>query len=284
MKAFALFLAYLACLFGLPAASLTAAASGAQAALFVAASGAQIALFTASAAETQATYGATEARTTEAAATEAQVTEAAAPASAAENAEQKVICLTFDDGPTDSTTPKVLDILDTFGVRATFFLIGRQISGREDIVRRTAAAGHAVGIHTYSHVYREIYASPQALLRDIAACRKAIRAALPGYEGKLYRFPGGEYGKPEALRRAVREAGLTVCAWNASADDSVLPHATADELFENAVRTGADRQRIVLLLHDGVNYRATVACLPRIIRHYKARGYRFETLQQKSGN
>lgn len=284
MKAFALFLAYLACLFGLPAASLTAAASGAQAALFVAASGAQIALFTAATTETQATHGATEARTTEAAATEAQVTEAAAPASAAENAEQKVICLTFDDGPTDSTTPKVLDILDTFGVRATFFLIGRQISGREDIVRRTAAAGHAVGIHTYSHVYREIYASPQALLRDIAACRRAIRAALPGYEGKLYRFPGGEYGKPEALRRAVREAGLTVCAWNASADDSVLPHATADELFENAVRTGADRQRIVLLLHDGVNYRATVACLPRIIRHYKARGYRFETLQQKSGN
>lgn len=284
MKAFALFLAYLACLFGLPAASLTAAASGAQAALFVAASGAQIALFTAATTETQATHGATEARTTEAAATEAQVTEAAAPASAAENAEQKVICLTFDDGPTDSTTPKVLDILDTFGVRATFFLIGRQISGREDIVRRTAAAGHAVGIHTYSHVYREIYASPQALLCDIAACRKAIRAALPGYEGKLYRFPGGEYGKPEALRRAVREAGLTVCAWNASADDSVLPHATADELFENAVRTGADRQRIVLLLHDGVNYRATVACLPRIIRHYKARGYRFETLQQKSGN
>ena len=206
------------------------------------------------------------------------------PTTAAEDTEQKVICLTFDDGPTDSTTPKVLDILDTFGVRATFFLIGRQISGREDIVRRTAAAGHAVGIHTYSHVYREIYASPQALLRDIAACRKAIRAALPGYEGKLYRFPGGEYGKPEALRRAVREAGLTVCAWNASADDSVLPHATADELFENAVRTGADRQRIVLLLHDGVNYRATVACLPRIIRHYKARGYRFETLQQKGGN
>lgn len=254
MKAFALLLAYLACLFGLPAVPIPAAASGAQ-----------ITLFTAAEAEAQATH-------------------AAAPASAAENAEQKVICLTFDDGPTDSTTPKVLDILEEFGVRATFFLIGRQIGGREDIVRRTAAAGHAVGIHTYSHVYREIYASPQALLRDIAACRKAIRAALPGYEGKLYRFPGGEYGKPEALRRAVREAGLTVCAWNASADDSVLPHATADELFENAVRTGADRQRIVLLLHDGVNYRATIACLPRIIRHYKARGYRFETLQQKSGN
>lgn len=266
MKALALLLAYLACLFGLPAVPIPAAASGAQITLFTAAaSGAQITLFTAAAAGAQATH-------------------AAAPVTAADDARQKVLCLTFDDGPTDSTTPKVLDILEEFGVRATFFLIGRQISGREDIVRRTAAAGHAVGIHTYSHVYREIYASPQALLRDIAACRKAIRAALPGYAGMLYRFPGGEYGKPEALRRAVREAGLTVCAWNASADDSVLPQATADELFENAVRTGADRQRIVLLLHDGVNYRATIACLPRIIRHYKARGYRFETLQQKSGN
>ena len=142
MKAFALLLAYLACLFGLPAASLTAAASGAQ-----------ITLFTAAEAEAQATH-------------------AAAPVTAAEDTEQKVICLTFDDGPTDSTTPKVLDILDAFGVRATFFLIGRQISGREDIVRRTAAAGHAVGIHTYSHVYREIYASPQALLA-------ALKGKLP---------------------------------------------------------------------------------------------------------
>ena len=283
MKAFTLLLAYLACLFGLPAVPTPAAASGAQAALFVAASGAQIALFTAATAETQATYGAAEAQKAPALSISSRFTPAA-PATAAEDTEQKVICLTFDDGPTDSTTPKVLDTLDKLGARPTFFLMGRQIGGREDLVRRTAAAGHAVGIHTYSHVYREIYASPQALLRDIAACRKAIRAALPGYEGTLYRFPGGEYGKPEALRRAVREAGLTVCAWNASADDSVLPHATADELFENAVRTGADKQRIVLLLHDGVNYRATVACLPRIIRHYKARGYRFETLQQKSGN
>ena len=282
MKAFALFLAYLACLFGLPAVPIPAAASGAQAALFVAASGAQIALFTASAAETQATYGAAEAQEAPALSISSRFTPTV-PTTAAEDTEQKVICLTFDDGPTDSTTPKVLDILDTFGVRATFFLIGRQISGREDIVRRTAGAGHAAGVHTFSHVYPEVKPPPPAPPAHFAACRKAIRAALPGYEGKLYRFPGGEYGKPEALRRAVREAGLTVCAWNASADDSVLPQATADELFENAVRTGADRQRIVLLLHDGVNYRATVACLPRIIRHYKARGYRFETLQQKSG-
>lgn len=194
-------------------------------------------------------------------------------------AEQKIICLTFDDGPTDSTTPKVLDILEREKVQATFFIIGRQVSGREDILRRTAAAGHAIGIHTYSHRYSEIYASPRALLADIEACREAICSALPHYRGKLYRFPGGEYGRAEELRRAVHDSGLTVCAWNASADDSVLPHATAEQLYENAIRTGAERNRIVLLLHDGVNYRATVECLPRIIAHYRDRGYTFDVMR-----
>ena len=81
--------------------------------------------------------------------------------------ENKAIYLTFDDGPTDSVTPKVLDVLEKESVHATFFVIGKQISGREEILRRIAAQGHSVGVHSYSHCYKEIYAKADALLKDI---------------------------------------------------------------------------------------------------------------------
>lgn len=187
----------------------------------------------------------------------------------------KTMYLTFDDGPTDSTTPYILDILREKQVRATFFLIGQQISGREEIVRREAAEGHAIGIHSQTHRYREIYASRAALLADIEACKRSIRKALPDFDGKLYRFPGGPYGLREELRGAVRDAGYTACDWNASAGDADGSARNAAELLQNALRGAAEKDRVILLLHDGVGYRDTVRCLPRLIDEFRARGYAF---------
>lgn len=192
--------------------------------------------------------------------------------------EQKVIYLTFDDGPTDSTTPKILDILKENDVKATFFVIGRQIGTRQEILRRTLAEGHTVGVHSYSHEYAKIYSSPNALLADIQKCRSAILAAAPAWTGDLYRFPGGEGGLPQELGKAVRAAGYRVYGWNASVEDAVSPGADAETLFENALRTAGERDRIILLLHDGVGYRETVKCLPRLIGYYKKKGFSFETL------
>ena len=192
--------------------------------------------------------------------------------------EEKIIYLTFDDGPTDSTTPKILDILKENDVKATFFVIGRQIKTRKEIVRRTLAEGHCVGVHSYSHEYAEIYSSPRALLRDIELCRNAILSAAPQWKGNLYRFPGGEGGLSQELGKAVRNAGYRVCGWNASVEDAISPGATAEELFANALRTAGERHKIVLLLHDGVGYRETVKCLPKLIRHYKKAGFSFEKL------
>ncbi len=201
-------------------------------------------------------------------------------AAAADGEGGATVFLTFDDGPTDSTTPRVLDILRQKRVHATFFVIGRQIRGREDILRRTAAEGHAVGIHSHTHVYREIYASPAALLADIGRCRAAIRAVLPHFAGRLYRFPGGAYGLDGALVAAVKEAGYLPCGWNASAGDAEPPPKSADELLQNALATAAGKERAVLLLHDGVHYEQTVRCLPALIDEFRARGYRFGVLKE----
>ena len=188
---------------------------------------------------------------------------------------QKTICLTFDDGPTDSTTPYVLDALAKEGIRATFFVIGQQIAGREGTLRRTFAEGHTVGIHTYTHEYTKIYASEKSLLADIERCRDAIRAVHPAFNGRLYRFPGGSFGVRESLRKAVRAAGWEAHDWNASVEDAVSPHASAQTLFENAVSSAKEKDSVVLLLHDGVGYQETVKALPALISYFRKEGYTF---------
>ncbi|HJB93443.1 MAG TPA: polysaccharide deacetylase [Candidatus Borkfalkia stercoripullorum] len=186
------------------------------------------------------------------------------------------IYLTFDDGPTDSTTPKVLDVLKKENVRATFFVVGRQIKGREKILKRTAEEGHSIGIHTYSHRYDEIYADKAALLKDIEKCRGAIKKVLPDYNKNLYRFPGGSFLCP-SLREAVTRAGYRYYDWNASAGDAEGRY-TAKQLFENAIRTSEGKTTVILLMHDGVGYKNTVRALPEIIRRFKNEGYVFKTL------
>ena len=192
--------------------------------------------------------------------------------------EIKTICLTFDDGPTDSTTPKILDILRKEDIPATFFVIGRQISSRKEILQRTFDDGHAIGIHTYSHEYKQIYASTSALLGDIRRCQKSIREVLPEWNSDLYRFPGGEAGLSDTLISAVKNAGFRICSWNASVEDAVSPNASAEDLYNNAVRSAGEKNHVVLLLHDGVGYRETVRALPKIIEYFRSKGYTFQSL------
>ena len=189
---------------------------------------------------------------------------------------EKEIYLTFDDGPTDSTTPYILDILKEKNIPATFFVIGRQIKGREKIIRRMAEDRHSIGIHSYSHVYREIYASESALLQDIAACRRAIQEVLQDYSATIYRFPGGSSLRPD-LRGTVTGAGYRYYDWNAATGDAEANY-TAERLYQNAVETSKGKRRVILLMHDGVGYRETIRALPDIIAYFRENGYTFRTL------
>ena len=190
----------------------------------------------------------------------------------------KTICFTFDDGPTDSTTPKILDILKKEKIHATFFVIGKQIKNREDIIRRIHTEGHAIGIHTYSHEYKNIYASSDALLNDIQKCKAAIQSVLPDFSTTLYRFPGGSFSLSKKLIASVLNAGYHYYDWNASVEDAVSQNASPEELFKNAINSSKGKNKIILLLHDGVGYKATIRCLPKLIRYYRSQNYFFETL------
>lgn len=192
--------------------------------------------------------------------------------------EDKSVYLTFDDGPSDRVTPKILDVLAEEDVRATFFIIGVNAEIRKPIVRREFDEGHTVAVHSYTHNYGEIYASAENLLNDIDKCNEVIKSVTGGYSS-LYRFPGGSFGLKQELISAVKAHGMKYIDWNASSRDAELINPTPRQLVDAAVSTSANRAKIVLLLHDSTSKIATANALKYIIRRFKDDGYTFKTFK-----
>lgn len=189
----------------------------------------------------------------------------------------KIIYLTFDDGPSDRVTPKVLDVLKDEDVKATFFIVGVNAQNRKYLLEREVEEGHTIGVHSYSHKYGEIYASPENLIKDIDRCNRIIEE-VTGKPSSVYRFPGGSYGLPSSLIDAVTAHGLRYYDWNASTRDAEIYGATPAQLYTAATAVPAASDRIVLLAHDSTTKSATAQALRDIIRYYKYNGYAFATL------
>ncbi|MDE5897416.1 MAG: polysaccharide deacetylase [Clostridia bacterium] len=187
---------------------------------------------------------------------------------------EKVVYLTFDDGPSTKVTNAVLDVLREEDVKATFFIVSDRAAGREDTLRRIAREGHSIGVHSKTHEYRKIYASDETLLRDVEACAKTIYD-LTGISPCLYRFPGGGTEGRKRQTALLTQKGYRVVSWNAVCGDEEIPHASADTLYETAVKTSRGKNTVVLLCHDSANHKATAEALPRIISHYREQGYAF---------
>ncbi len=188
----------------------------------------------------------------------------------------KVIYLTFDDGPSDRVTPKILDVLKKENVKATFFIVGKSAETRKRILKREFDEGHTIGVHSYSHRYKDIYASPASLVEDIEKCNKIIKEVTGSYS-TLYRFPGGSFGLPDKLINAVTQRGMRYVDWNASTRDAELYGATSAQLFKAAIETPIVADYVVLLAHDTTDKLSTVDALTDIIKYYKSHDYAFAT-------
>lgn len=211
----------------------------------------------------------------------------AAPASSDVDAvPQKIVCLTFDDGPS-YLTPQVLEILKQYGVRATFFVTGIDTQYAYCIAEERAA-GHTVGLHTYSHDYAQIYASEDAYYEDLKKISDICVEQL-GYIPRYIRFPGGSSNTASAkyspglmtrLTQDVTERGYIYVDWNCSSGDGEgsLP---PEELLGNSGQNGGENP-VILLCHDGGGKETTVQALPSIIEHYMSAGYRFQTVDEVS--
>lgn len=188
----------------------------------------------------------------------------------------KTVYLTFDDGPSDRVTPKILDILAEEEVKATFFIIGKQAETRKYLLKRISDEGHTVGVHSYTHIYGEIYSSAKSLIEDIDRCNEVIKSVTGKYSS-VYRFPGGSFNLSEKLISAVTEHGMRYVDWNASTRDAEILNAAPEQLLHASVTTAACTENVVLLAHDSTTKTATADALKDIIHHFKAENYVFKT-------
>ena len=206
---------------------------------------------------------------------------------------KKVVYLTFDDGPSTTNTPKVLDILDQYNVKATFFVLGKSIdtdSQSEELLKQIANNGHAIGNHSYSHDYNYLYPgriiSPENFMSDINKCNDALKRVLgEDFKTRVVRFPGGYWswdGRTN-IRPILDEQGYAIIDWNTLNEDAQGSKKDANQLLEctkkNTEALGPNADSIVLLMHDTYGKEATVDALPQIIEYYKSLGFEFKTIK-----
>lgn len=201
------------------------------------------------------------------------------------NGNKGVIYLTFDDGPSTYTTPKILDILKEKNVKATFFILNYNEAG-EKIVKRAFSEGHTIGIHGYSHLYSEIYKSVDTYMENLTKLQAKIKAST-GYNTTITRFPGGSSntasrynpGIMTTLCNFVLERGFTYFDWNVSSGDAGGAK-TSDDVYNNVVRGLSKSKQNVILMHDIKTI--TVNALARIIDYGLANGYTFERITEST--
>ena len=190
--------------------------------------------------------------------------------------------MTFDDGPSSNVTPIVLDTLKAENIKATFFLLGGRVELNPELVKREFDEGHYLASHGYSHVYSQIYASPQSVLDEYNNCIAAIRNAIgmADYNPHLFRFPGGYWGgkyadiKKEAAT-LLDENNIAHIDWNALTSDAAGAKTT-EEFIAELDKTVPKHNSVVVLMHDAGGKKATAEALPTIISYFRNQGFEFD--------
>lgn len=194
---------------------------------------------------------------------------------------EKVVYLTFDDGPS-ARTPELLEVLERYNVKATFFAVHKGTEEAEQWMRDIVAAGHTLGIHTYSHDYTRIYASVEAFLEDFNAMYNEI-LEVTGVAPQVFRFPGGSVNAyngatyRDIISEMVRR-GFVYFDWNRQTGDAVRGNVPVETLVENALDGADEMRRIFLLAHDNTRFTNVVEALPQIIEGYQEAGFTFSAL------
>ena len=184
------------------------------------------------------------------------------------------VYLTFDDGPSIYTND-ILDILDSYNVKATFFVVGKEGTDAEEALQRIVAEGHTLGMHSYSHKYKELYESMDSFTEDFEQIRDYIYQAT-GVESVCYRFAGGSSNTVSEIDMHdfidyLDSQGVKYYDWNVSSGDGGSMKLSTDTLLENCTRDIDTRDTSIILLHDSAEKPTTVEALPDIIENILAR-------------
>lgn len=201
------------------------------------------------------------------------------------NVGSKVIYLTFDDGPGPYTS-RLLDILNTYNVKATFFVTGYN-NNYNDLLKREVNEGHTVGIHSYSHNYALIYSSVDSYMEDLLKIQEKVKE-YTGVESKIIRFPGGSSNTISRkyrtmimsdLTKKVEEIGFRYFDWTILSGDAGNT-TNPNKIAENVINGIKEGELNVVLMHDIKSY--TVDSVERIIQFGLSNGYTFAPLTMES--
>ena len=185
------------------------------------------------------------------------------------------VYLTFDDGPSNRTD-EVLDVLDDYGVKATFFVTGHTDEHSKAMYQRIVEEGHTIGMHSYTHKYSEIYDSLDSFANDLDRIQNLIYD-VTGVDSMYYRFPGGSSNKVSNgnMREYIEyltDQGITYFDWNVASGDATTQAYTSEDLVENVMRDVVKYKTSVILLHDSENKAKTVEALPTLIEKLQGQG------------
>ena len=206
---------------------------------------------------------------------------------------KKVVYLTFDDVPSTTNTPQVLDILDKYNVKATFFVLGSSIDKNDQakqVLKEEVKRGHAIGNHTYGHDYSYLYPNGvmnvNNIVSDLEKSQNSMKAVLgKDFSTRVIRLPGGYWSWEgrTAMKAEMEKDGYYNVDWNALDKDAEGSKKNADQLVECTKETvealGPNADSVVLLMHDTYGKEETVKALPRIIEYLQSKGFEFRTIK-----
>ncbi|MDZ8086696.1 MAG: polysaccharide deacetylase family protein [Nostoc sp. DedQUE12b] len=185
---------------------------------------------------------------------------------------EKVIALTFDDGPWPQTTEQVLSILKSNDIKGTFFVVGQNLKNYPELGKQIVAQGHVIANHTWHHWYH--FFNQQAAAFEIERTTDLIYQ-VTGVKTNLFRPPGGNLHN--GLSAYAKGQKYAVVMWSADSTDYKLP--TVPKLIDNVIKDS--KPGGIVLMHDGGGNRSrTVQALPEIINNLKKQGYRFVTIPE----
>lgn len=178
------------------------------------------------------------------------------------------VYLTFDDGPS-CYTDEILDILKQYGVKATFFVVGKTDEQSLEAYRRIVEEGHTLGMHSYSHKYRDIYQSVDTYAEDLSKLQEFLYDTT-GVWSRYVRFPGGSSNRVSLVDMTeliayLKEQGIQYFDWNISSGDAVSGTVSAEKIVDNVMQNVEKYDTVIILMHDAADKETTVEALPVIL-------------------
>ncbi len=193
----------------------------------------------------------------------------------------KVVCLTFDDGPS-ANTQKILDILNQYNVKATFFVVAKTDEESLSRYRAIVDSGNTIALHSYTHDYSKIYDNIEAYIEDVTKIHDLVYE-VTGVDSKIYRFPGGSANS--SAKMDVHECidylnsqGYTYYDWNISSGDASPALQTKEQILENIKKNLYDVNTGIILMHDAEYKPTTVEALPELIELLQSEGFEIKAI------